>query len=59
MPPQLLIDLERVDLDRIAYDVPGIERYNPHRGAMRSDRSRPPLVSSFSFGQYPSHSRRF
>ena len=35
MPPQLLIDLERVDLDRIAYDVPGIERYNPHRGAMR------------------------
>lgn len=35
MPPQLLIDLDRIDLSQIVFDVEAIEQLNPQRGAMR------------------------
>ena len=35
MAPPLLFDISKIDLDHLAYDVDGIERANPHRGAMR------------------------
>ena len=35
MVPALLFDLTAIDLTRIVVDAAGIERVNPHRGAMR------------------------
>ncbi|MBN1764272.1 MAG: beta-hydroxyacyl-ACP dehydratase [Sedimentisphaerales bacterium] len=35
MPPPLLIDLSGIDLTRVLYDVPAIEKVNPHRYEMR------------------------
>jgi len=35
MPPTLLVDLDRLDLSRILYDVKAIEEVNPHRYEMR------------------------
>lgn len=35
MPPQLLFDLDSIDLDHVAYDAATIEACNPQRGAMR------------------------
>lgn len=35
MPQRLLFDLDSIDLQRVQYDAPAIERVNPHRGEMR------------------------
>ena len=35
MPPPLLLDLEKIDLEQVIYDVDGIEKVNPHRYEMR------------------------
>ena len=35
MPPQLLLDLEKIDLDQIVYDTTAVEEVNPHRFEMR------------------------
>lgn len=35
MPPSLLVDLDRLDLNHILYDVKAIEEINPHRYEMR------------------------
>jgi len=35
MVPPLIFDISNVDFDQVRYDVPAIERINPHRGAMR------------------------
>jgi len=35
MPPPLLIDLDKIDLDDLVFGVDDIERINPHRYEMR------------------------
>jgi len=35
MPSRLLLDLDVLDLNAVAYDAEAIEAVNPHRGAMR------------------------
>lgn len=35
MAPQLLFDLTSIDLDACVYDIPDIEKINPHRDVMR------------------------
>ena len=35
MPPALLLDLSRIDLDHVAFDAAAIEEVNPHRYEMR------------------------
>jgi 3-hydroxyacyl-[acyl-carrier-protein] dehydratase len=34
MPPQLLFDISKIDLDRVIYDQEAIRKINPQRGAM-------------------------
>lgn len=35
MPPQLIIDLDTIDLDQCIFDAEAIEKVNPHRYEMR------------------------
>jgi len=35
MPPPLLLDLEKIDLNNVLYDAEAIEQVNPHRYEMR------------------------
>jgi len=35
MAPSFLVDMSKVDLDRVMFAVQDIEKLNPHRGAMR------------------------
>lgn len=35
MAPPLLFDISDIDTSQLVYDVPAIEKINPHRGAMR------------------------
>ena len=35
MPPQLILDLDNIDLNQLAFDSQAIEKVNPHRYEMR------------------------
>lgn len=35
MPPELLLNLDEIDLDKVIYNVTDIEKVNPHRYEMR------------------------
>jgi len=35
MPPALIVDISRLDLEHVIYDVEAIEKVNPHRYEMR------------------------
>ena len=35
MAPSLLFDISDIDTGKLVYDIPAIEKINPHRGAMR------------------------
>ena len=35
MPPQVLVNLDKIDLDKVIYDTEAVEQVNPHRFEMR------------------------